>query len=112
VSSASDERLAAWLELARSALQAAPAERLAGAEQLFERRAALLASLEARPPAPPAGAALCAELAASDALLHEQLAQALAGLREQLEAVRAQRQAHAGYRPARPTAPAYVSRQA
>jgi hypothetical protein len=107
----SDARLQQWQTLTRELLAAPESEGLLRSRTLLERRAELVASLRAAPPAQPVSAELAAELRGLEGMLQERLARLLEQLRAELAAVRRVREAVRGYQLQRPHLPALVSRQ-
>jgi hypothetical protein len=104
-----DPRLEEWLAAGSAAL-AAPAEaRLEALCAAVERRAALVRSLEAEPPRAPSEA-LATRLARGEADLRAALEALRGDLAARLGALRDATRAHAGYRPARGSDPAFLSR--
>lgn len=104
-----DPRLVAWLEAGAAALAAPPEERLDALCAAIERRAELARALEAEP-ATGVSDALAARLVEGEAALRAALEGERDRLAAQLGAVRDSARANHGYRPARGSDPAFVSR--
>ncbi len=105
-----DPRLVDWLAAGAAAL-AAPAEgRLEALCAAVERRAELQRALEAAPPRF-VSEALAARLASGEADLRRELDAQHRELAARLGDLRDATRAHLGYRPARGSTPAFVSRQ-
>jgi hypothetical protein len=107
-----DPRLLRWLDVTEQALKA-PAEERAGALVVaHQRREELQRSLLEDPPSASPDPDLRRRLEETESALSEIAAAERVRLGEALQQVRRQKTGTAGYRPARPHTPAFVSRKA
>ena len=105
-----DPRLVAWLETTETALLAPPADRLEALERANAERADLQRSLETDPPTRPLSAQLSDQLARAEQSLGESSHKLRDETGNAINELRRARAANAGYKPARPNHPAFISK--